>query len=230
MGETSAMFCTCCTRSTGRNVVEVEHLPSQEAAQVEEEEPKLTAKVAEFTCVLQHPNVSVPLGMTLDSSGASVAGSRGIHVSGVSLEGTAVGEGNRSMPESLRLVAGDYITEVNGISVDLFRMISELRTRSTLRMRVVRAFEFEIIVVRKKDESLGCIINYDACSGRSLVVESVANGAVQRWNQAHPKKPVLAGDRILSVNGRAGTSVDLFEAVKAAQGQVMLRISRPAVP
>lgn len=41
-------------------------------------------------------------------------------------------------------------------------------------------------------------------SGQLLIVESVADGLVRSWNQAHPEQQVQAGDCIVEVCGRRG--------------------------
>jgi len=181
--------------------------------------------VKEFSFVVHRLEPSMPLGVTLDP-----AGSRGIHVSAIDSGETAVNEANAASFEFNRLQAGDYIVEVNGLTGDQFEMLEELETTTgALTLRVVRAVEFEVLVVRKRRGSLGCAVSCDAGSGGSLVIDGVHEGPLQDWNVSNPDRLVEAGDRILSANGKTGSSTELLDIIKAADGDISLRLSRPAV-
>lgn len=236
------MFCACCAPDDDGAGIHAIHVDEGDGLQIKEElttsEPavhqskvlaaqpmvgKKSSEVLDFSCLIERPDLGVPLGVMLDPSGY-----RGIHIRGISSGDTSVNEVNRASPTNHRLGSGDYIVDVNGVTGDHFRMLNELLTKSHLSLRVIRPYEFEVMIHRR-GESLGCTITYDACSGCSLVVDAVLEGPIRAWNQENPNRQVRAGDRILSANGQPGSSTELLEVIKATQGQVKLIFSRPAL-
>mmetsp|Transcript_14942 Transcript_14942/g.52452 ORF Transcript_14942/g.52452 Transcript_14942/m.52452 type:complete len:242 (+) Transcript_14942:62-787(+) len=64
---------------------------------------------------------------------------------------------------------------------------------------MVKRCEFQIQVDRSSGDSLGIQVGMQ--DGATLLVEAIAEGAVERWNEQHPGEAVAPGDRIVEVNG-----------------------------
>jgi len=82
----------------------------------------------------------------------------------------------------------------------------------------------EVISVVLQKDSKGLLgLDLDFVQGREAVpVRAVTGHAAQEWNQANPEKKVLAGDRIIDVNGTYGVSEHM---VKELSGHDVLRIT-----
>jgi len=65
----------------------------------------------------------------------------------------------------------------------------------------------------------------DGKDGQSLRVEYIRAGLLQDWNNDHPDKIVRAGDRIVEVNGQAGHSKTIAEAL-TCRAKLVLKIAR----
>lgn len=52
---------------------------------------------------------------------------------------------------------------------------------------------------------VGLGLEVDWADGKTLLIKSIkAQGAVVTWNKAQPERPILPGDRVLSINGTSG--------------------------
>lgn len=237
-----AMFCVCCATEEDRGSLQAvpvddgDHpgmrergMPSERKAAAEApapavapSQPSLREEVRDFAFTIDRPDLSTPLGAVLDPSGSGA-----IHVCGILPGETAVGKANRRAPEARQLKAGDFITEVNGVSGDLTGMLNEVLSSASLAMQVRRPEEYEI-VVNRRGGTLGCGITYDACNGNTLTIESVNDGPISAWNAANSDRPVRVGDRIVAANAKSGSSTELLEFIRAMEGDVRLRFARPA--
>eukprot|EP00435_Cladocopium_sp_Y103_P004718 s2720_g1.t1 len=68
---------------------------------------------------------------------------------------------------------------------------------------VDRPAEFTVDLDLTGEKGLG--LEVDWADGKTLFIKSVkAEGAVPSWNLAHQELPILAKDRVLSINGTSG--------------------------
>merc|ERR1712217_996897 len=105
-------------------------------------------------------------------------------------------------------------------------MMAELRNNTAVELRVRRPFVMNVSVNRA-GASVGCGITYDASTGVSLVIETIADGCIKNWNIAHPDRIVKQGDRVISVNGQVGRAPQLLDFIKGSDA-LQLIIVRPA--
>mmetsp|Transcript_67523 Transcript_67523/g.106965 ORF Transcript_67523/g.106965 Transcript_67523/m.106965 type:complete len:163 (-) Transcript_67523:117-605(-) len=75
--------------------------------------------------------------------------------------------------------------------------------------------EYTIQIDRTSGERLG--IDVDNLDGMTLLIESVNDGLVKKWNDAHPDKEVKPGDRLVEVNGIRDKLVELVDECKKDQ-------------
>merc|ERR1719210_2878061 len=136
--------------------------------------------------------------MTVDPSGA-----KAIYVCSLASGDSPIATANAGAPEGQRLRSGDFVFAVNGVSGDLTSMMKELQATTTIEFSVRRPFRLDVSINRR-GSSVGCGITYDANTGVSLVIESINEGCISKWNRENPERVVKTGDRIVSVNGQTG--------------------------
>mmetsp|Transcript_95425 Transcript_95425/g.274855 ORF Transcript_95425/g.274855 Transcript_95425/m.274855 type:complete len:108 (+) Transcript_95425:140-463(+) len=61
----------------------------------------------------------------------------------------------------------------------------------------------------------------------ALRINQICGGLAERWNSTYPELQVVAGDRIIAVNGCTGTAADLLRFCKEGR-RLTLRIRRNA--
>jgi len=72
---------------------------------------------------------------------------------------------------------------------------------------------FNITIERSSSETIG--LNLDVTDGKSLLIVDVTPGAIQAWNDTHPKEMRLqVYDRIVQANGATGDADKLLTALK----------------
>eukprot|EP00913_Durusdinium_trenchii_P016506 g15514.t1 len=69
-----------------------------------------------------------------------------------------------------------------------------------------------------------CLQLQDPC-----LLLSLDGGAIEQWNAKNPEQRLQVGDRIVSANGTAGPSQQIFETIKEAD-EVTLVMQRAKVP
>jgi len=178
----------------------------------------------EIQVTLQRGNVGMPLGMSFDASDGRL-----LHLSSVISGATAAGVHNNTASEEQCLRDGDYIVNVNGVTGNARAMLREIQLNQNLSLTVRRAIQFSAML-DKKGRPLGLSFVH-AGPTASLIVETVADGPVAEWNQAHPREELRPGDRIVAVNGMRGGASELLQKLaetRQTSAPVVLCASRPA--
>lgn len=126
----------------------------------------------------------------------------------------------------MKVMPGDYIVAVNGISRDALEMVRLLRDEARVEVKIQKPKSW-VVTLRKAVEKtpLGMRLGYGPAS-KSLVVLDLADGLVQRWNSDHPGSEVRLHDRVVTVNGRLGAPADMLHAVRESR-ELVLQFSRP---
>jgi len=83
------------------------------------------------------------------------------------------------------------------------------------------------IALRRERKGVTLGLNVDGTDGRSLLINKVSEGLVNDWNMLNPDKVVRAGDRVVSVNGCAGSAIKLTEMLKFADDFEMVIVGSP---
>lgn len=146
---------------------------------------------------------------------------RMLHI--VRIDAGLVGSHNASALDGSRIRTGDFIVDVNGIAGDADAMMAALRETSALRLRVVPAMTFPVLV---EAGELGVTFVHDPES-TSLLVARVDGGTIGKYNSTAPEeKQVRESDRVCSVNGVVGTADSLLSALRDP-GRLALQVTRP---
>jgi hypothetical protein len=133
---------------------------------------------------------------------------------------------NRKAAYCHRLHVNDYICSVNGCKGPK-EFPYKFKKEKQLNLHIRRPVKF-VINVQKKDGALGLDLYYEDNESPALLVTKVGEGPVSDWNADNPGKWVGRFDRIISVNGRSGKSVELLEMLKDAKEDLELTILRPS--
>lgn len=177
-----------------------------------------------FRVTLCRTTTNQPWGLKMD-----FASFEDIHVSAVQEASTTpVTVYNGSVPSGRRIQPGDYILEVNDLSV---KLVSELDRQSpaqhihdavksrTLKLVVARPrlFECEIWC---EGEPLALQLNYTP-QGSSLLIISVDDGAARRC-----APEIQPGDRIIAVGGLSENPKTMLQALQSRVDPLQLKVSR----
>lgn len=112
---------------------------------------------------------------------------------------------NEANPQR-RLEPGDRIVEVNGCSGDGVGMALRLQQDAMWSMVVQRPAEVSLSGSWKSygmEQKHGLALSYTEGSD-TLLILSVKEGFVKRWNALHPDTPIQPNDRIVEVSGQRG--------------------------
>mmetsp|Transcript_107144 Transcript_107144/g.245292 ORF Transcript_107144/g.245292 Transcript_107144/m.245292 type:complete len:1136 (+) Transcript_107144:20-3427(+) len=155
--------------------------------------------------------------------------------------GGAVSRFNEESPERA-VRSGDVLVAVNSkrtadavhqemASFAYMRAETECRLQIARDVEIARVAEEDVSTVfpgsvwiaqlsKEKDgEKLGMLVA-ESSTGFGFTVHSIqAIGSVSRWNSAHPKHIIRAGDEVLSVNGKTGPDDGMEEMKAFAQGR-----------
>lgn len=128
---------------------------------------------------------------------------------------------NQKAPAEKRLLPGDYILEVNGVSGSSMKLAEEAKRSPKLTLKVRRSV-LATHTVDRQDKALGIDILF-ARNSAVLCIGQVLDGMIKESGA-----DVKHGDRIVAVNGQgAGSCQDLMEEMKKA-AKLELTISRCA--
>ncbi|CAK9013024.1 Putative NADPH:quinone oxidoreductase 1 [Durusdinium trenchii] len=72
--------------------------------------------------------------------------------------------------------------------------------------------EFIIVLDKTNGERLGMDVDHE--DGRTLAVDAITGGLIQKWNEEHPDKALKPKDRIVEVNGLRGDVLQLVDECK----------------
>lgn len=141
---------------------------------------------------------------------------------------------NQTAKPHCRLTPGHFIVQVNGQHGDPEGMLQTMKHEPDLELLVRQAVEIRATIFTGGRDNLG--VEFGKPTGKMLLITKVVNGpleharAVQSWNQINPDQQILAGDRIISVNGSRGRAKNLLTCIKAAvkQESLMLTVVRLA--
>jgi len=128
---------------------------------------------------------------------------------------------NRQAAEDRRLAPHDRIVSVNGYTApsDMSKQLQN-SVEATLLVRKPMIFDTKVAT---NGQPMGLTLHHIE-AGHGLYVEGIASDSVITKTGAD----VVAGDRIVKVNGRAGKSKELLEEVRG-KPEVVLTVARITV-
>mmetsp|Transcript_88666 Transcript_88666/g.248099 ORF Transcript_88666/g.248099 Transcript_88666/m.248099 type:complete len:216 (+) Transcript_88666:3-650(+) len=215
------MFATCCcplvdrgkTVTIGAVSVIDEYASAEKAAAMD----KFIAEHghgATFAAVLSLDGPGRRLGMIVEQ-----VADEALYIASVDDDdATVVGRYNARAPPDRDLRAGDYIASADGMTGDA--AFARLAGQSQVEL-VIRRPALFTVTVRKNGLPLGFVLQCDKL-GSSLYVLDVEDGGAVKAADVD----LEPGDRIVSVNGRAGSPVVLNDALESSDVLAMM-ISRP---
>lgn len=174
-----------------------------------------------FTIKVRKSAVETPLGLHLDLADGAL-----VQICDLLEGGGPIKEYNAGAAEELQIRPGDYLVGVNGIRGTPAQLLDLLRECLEPTLEVIRPHKWTVNVTRTPSLQVGLELNYST-EGRSLVVDKVLNGAVKEWNSTNPEMAIQRRDRIVAVNGSAGSPTVLLRMIAACNGELALEISRP---
>jgi len=131
-----------------------------------------------------------------------------------------------------QLRLGDFIMSINGKEGDAKAMMEELKTKTDLEVKAVRAEEITV-AVDKKDVKTAMGLDFPKKPmGNALLIVKVGDGPFKEWNDTHAgeHQKVCDGDRIMSVGGANGKATDLQKKMTTAKTSFQAIIVRPYHP
>jgi len=168
------------------------------------------------------PTKKAGLGLKLDITDGSH-----IHIYDIIDQGP-VSYYNQQVRDALKIKPGDFLVSVNGVQGDATHLMDELSAKDQSILEISRPELWEVRLDKKEDETWGLGL---ACAPMttSLVVTKVVAGAAAMWNLEHPRAAMKRGDRILSINGAAGSDSSRMLSMLARTNSVSFLLSRPMV-
>jgi hypothetical protein len=132
---------------------------------------------------------------------------------------------NSSQPEKLRASVGNRIVKVNSKSGRAYELLQWLKTENAIEMEIKQHMEFSASVQKNSSQRLGFATRFRE-GGYTLLIKAVSSGdfIIDRWNASNDPK-ILAGDRIVEVNGTRGYGSELDALLKKG-GQLNLVLAR----
>lgn len=169
------------------------------------DEPKEEPSGAKtFEATMNRGADEAPYGLHLDLSDGMA-----LYICRLGTPETASGKYNAAAPEGSKLMQGDYILAVNGISGDAKRMAEEVRVRGSLRLQICRPEYTKVTLEKTKGASLGLDLRYSAASNSLCVCTVVPGSLVDTLGL-----DIRMTDRIVAVGGKEGTASMLLSWLK----------------
>eukprot|EP00440_Ansanella_granifera_P072787 gb/GFBE01078989.1/.p1 GENE.gb/GFBE01078989.1/~~gb/GFBE01078989.1/.p1 ORF type:complete len:197 (+),score=39.87 gb/GFBE01078989.1/:1-591(+) len=140
-----------------------------------------------------------------------------------SLQSGAIESYNDSVSHDMRVRPGDAIMAVNGFSGHPQEMTVLMSSSPEITLKVRRPTDFSVAVDKAGDQGLGLSLAEGANSHglHSLLIREVCAGSAAEWNAQYPELALVRGDRIIQVNDRTGTQLELLEAMSDAETCLM---------
>jgi hypothetical protein len=165
----------------------------------------------------------VPLGIELDESDGYSVRLTEIDASG------SFAAWNKLHHSTEQVKRGDHIVAVNGVRGTASGILQRMRQAKELEIELHRPATYTVQIT-KNPGGLG-IETRQAQHSRSLMVSHlVGTGAVKDWNDSGQDKKVRLHDRIVKVNGCAGTVEELTEKIMAVQDGMEFCLTFTAAP
>jgi len=190
-----------------------------------------------------------PLGMDFESQDGTT-----LYVTAV--KGGLIEEHNKKSDPSHQVRPGDFVMKVNNAQGKSAQLLEAIKKPGNMTLLIRRPMEMDVAIVGEEEEEeerprdtepcvaprrsgsgqTACVaVNFDETvhgmkfkSGSGLIVTSVGEGPVKTWNRANPDHEVRSGDRIIAVDGKAGTAGSLLRKLKA--DMFHMTVVRPAEP
>lgn len=146
------------------------------------------------------------------------------------------GELTRNADGGPGVCPGDIVMEVQkqaGAPAELFEQLQRLSGSSGRAPLVIRqrprSFSVDLARKGKSWQRLGLSVSLKPDNPFVLVAAVHENGLAAEWNQKHNQHCVCIGDRIISVNGRRGSAIDMYALVQATSfgGVLQLQVEPP---
>ena len=80
--------------------------------------------------------------------------------------------------------------------------------------------EFIITLDKSNGERLGMDVDHE--DGRTLAVDAITGGLIEKWNAENPLKALRPKDRIVEVNGMRGDVLQLVDECKKPKAPAKL--------
>lgn len=175
-------------------------------------EPQLPKKGPQGEEVFFKANVSLEKG-AYPAFNVDLSDSPFLRISKIETEGP-VADYNATVDQSRKIVEGDFIVAVNGISGSGKDMMGVLSYGGDFELAISRAKEIELKDVDKQDHTLGIDLTYQARSMSIVIKDIFPNGAVAKYNAtAAPDMQVKENDHIISVCGKMCPSRQLLQHI-----------------
>jgi len=160
-------------------------------------------------------------GLTLD-----LQDDRQVYISNIT-EGPFKKYNDGQDQDDLKVIATDFITVVNGKTTQL---VDELKTSEKATVTVRRGLDLTMIV-EKGEASLASDFAPKKVSDGGLVINTLGEkGMFKAYNDQteDPNMRFQVSDRIVSVNGKTGNSLELHRMIEHAQGTFHVTVIRCA--
>ncbi|CAE7559165.1 Ccrn4l [Symbiodinium microadriaticum] len=146
-----------------------------------------------------------------------------------------IGEGsvrdwNQECSEDKTVMLLDRVLEVNGVRGSSIELAKALGNPDTQEFSITMQRPEERRVSLQRPGEIGLIINYKRVGAVAPWISKITPGLVSQWNESMPDQAVHVHDRIIGVNGEAGTTEELLARIRANnQGMLELTVLHYAV-
>lgn len=121
-------------------------------------------------------------------------------------------EYNRTASPHNEVKVGHFLVSVNGTHGDASAFVEMFKKETQIDLVFRLANEYPVTLCI--DNLAIGIVFMHAPRGISLLVTEVKQGAIMKWNDAHPDKRVRVWDRLIGVNGNRGLPVELLKQIQ----------------
>jgi len=162
-----------------------------------------------------------PVGLSVDIQDGIT-----VYVSEVK-EGPFLRYNRRIRCKDLQLKPGDFITRVNGVKGNSAKILEQLQLSGDMEVVACRPSNVVIQLKRDRPEQNFGILVTNHSIGRTLLLDGVMEGSpLQAWNLANPDDAIVAGDRVVAVNGQRGTAAQLMEVILNQKNECQVTFAR----